>query len=133
MTALVAYFLGALLTARLAAQPDAMIGMLHGVVLWSFSSAALLVLGYWGVGGVLETGQTVLRTTATGISEIASGVATRCSPGGWRDRSGCRYRARKRGAGRIEAPRERGRRIEPGASRPERDRSGGEASSARDR
>ncbi len=72
VSALVSYFLGALLTARLAARPEAWAGMLHGVTLWSFASVALLVLGFFGVGGALETGQAVIRGTASATASIAS-------------------------------------------------------------
>ncbi|ADJ27080.1 hypothetical protein [Nitrosococcus watsonii] len=69
---IVAFFLGALLTARLAGKPDKTIGILHGITVWSVSIALMLVLGAWGVSGIIHAGQALVEGTMTSAAEMSS-------------------------------------------------------------
>lgn len=73
LTALVAFFVGALLTARLARSADQMNGLLHGISLWSLTTVLMLVLSYWGIAGLLQAGASAVGST---ISGAASTVQT---------------------------------------------------------
>ena len=74
LTAVVVYFLGGLLAARLAGQPDRGAGLLHGVTLWSLATTVLLVLGYWGVSGLVGTGHALLQGAAGAGRAAVSGA-----------------------------------------------------------
>lgn len=79
LTSIVAYFLGSMLTARLAGNPDRTVGMLHGVTLWSIGTALMVVLSYWGVAGLIQTGTSLVRTgahTAASVGTMAANRAT---------------------------------------------------------
>ncbi len=73
LTALVAFFVGALLTARLARSADQMNGLLHGICLWSVTTVLMLILSYWGIAGLLQAGASAVGST---ISGAASTVQT---------------------------------------------------------
>lgn len=75
-TALATYFLGGLLAARLSGVADRQVGMLHGVTLWGLATVVALVLGYWGVRGALETGQTILSGSAAAAGTVISGAGS---------------------------------------------------------
>lgn len=73
LSALVAFFAGAFLTARLSSSADQMNGLLHGISLWSLTTVLMLVLSYWGIAGLLQAGASVVGST---ISSAASSVQT---------------------------------------------------------
>ncbi len=72
LTAFVAFFVGSLFTARLANNEDPMLGTLHGVTLWSVATVCMMVLGYWGIAGLANTGASALSTTASITGEAAA-------------------------------------------------------------
>ena len=68
---LIAFFVGALLTARLSGKVDDTAGMLHGMVLWGVATTMLIVLGSMGFSSLLRTGYSVVENTAaTALSAI---------------------------------------------------------------
>lgn len=75
ITAFVAFFVGSLFTARLANNEESMLGMLHGVTLWSVTTVCMMVLGYWGIASLASTGASALGTTAA-ITGDAAATAT---------------------------------------------------------
>lgn len=75
VSSLLVYFLGSMLTARLTGKHDATTGMLHGVTLWGLGTTLMLVLSYYGVLGLLQTGQSLLSTAATAIVNTTSSAA----------------------------------------------------------
>lgn len=72
---IVAFFLGALLTARLSGKPDRTIGILHGITVWSAGTAVMLVLAAWGVSGVINAGQSLVKGTMAATTEAGSAVS----------------------------------------------------------
>jgi len=72
LTAFVAFFVGSLFTARLANNEDNMLGVLHGVTLWSVATVCMMVLSYWGVASLTNTGVSALSTTANITGEAAA-------------------------------------------------------------
>jgi hypothetical protein len=76
LSALASFFFGGLLAGRLAGTLERAGGMLHGITLWGVGTALLMLLGYWGVTGILSTGQAVARTAAdVGGAAAAAGAA----------------------------------------------------------
>ncbi|MEW4562694.1 DUF2188 domain-containing protein [Bremerella sp. JC770] len=75
LTAFVAFFVGSLFTARLSNNEDSTLGVMHGVTLWSVTTVCMLVLSYWGVASLANTGASALATTA-GITGEAAATAT---------------------------------------------------------
>jgi hypothetical protein len=74
-TALLAYFFGSLLTARLSGKSEHAIGMLHGITLWSAGTTLMLVLGAWGIQGLIQTGTAAVSTAlSAGTSVGAAGA-----------------------------------------------------------
>lgn len=71
---LVAFFIGALVTARLAGRIDEFSGMLHGLTLWGVATLATLVLAYMGISALLQTGQQLASTAVSGVSTVAVGT-----------------------------------------------------------
>ena len=75
VTAFLAYFLGSLLTARLAGKSERAVGMLHGVTLWSVGTLLMLVLGAWGIRGLIQTGTSAISTAVSaGVSVGGAGA-----------------------------------------------------------
>lgn len=72
VTVLVAYFCGGLLAGRLAGSADHSTGMLHGLTLWGAATAAMLLLGYWGLASMIAAGQSL----AAGAWRAGSAAAT---------------------------------------------------------
>lgn len=70
------YFLGGMLTARLSGKLDKKTGMLHGVTLWGISTTLILVLSYIGIASLLQTGQSLLSSTASTVVNTASALGT---------------------------------------------------------
>jgi hypothetical protein len=75
LTSFVVFFLGSLLTARLAGKSERAIGMLHGVTLWSVGTALMLVLGAWGIRGLIQTGTSVISTAVSAGTSVGSAGA----------------------------------------------------------
>ncbi len=74
-SALVVFFLSGLLAGRLSGKPDPTVGMLHGLTLWSLGTALMLLFGAWGVGGLIQTGQSVVTSTVqTGMALGNAGI-----------------------------------------------------------
>lgn len=78
VTALVVYFLGAMLTARLSGKSNDTVGILHGITLWGAGMTLMVVLTYLGVSRVMNTGvaavSTAANATASTISTVSSGA-----------------------------------------------------------
>lgn len=86
---LVAYFVGALLTARLIGSDDTAFCVLHGVALWGLALVLTVVLASMGVRGVLNTGKEIAvggaqaLATGAGVSAetvMGSGLGTEDVP-----------------------------------------------------
>jgi hypothetical protein len=89
LSALASFFFGGLLAGRLAGTLERAGGMLHGITLWGVGTALLMLLGYWGVTGILSTGQAVARTAAEAGGAAAGGAAAAGAAGAAQDaRSG---------------------------------------------
>ncbi|MEQ8846571.1 hypothetical protein [Botrimarina sp.] len=76
LTALVAYFIGGATAARLSGTTDEMIGMMHGFVLWSVATVVLMLFGYVGLKGFLQTGQSLVVAAAEATGTAASAVGS---------------------------------------------------------
>lgn len=72
LTALVSYFFGGWLAAWLSGKTPAAIGMLHGITVWSTSALLMIFVGYAGVAGIINAGQTMLSGTAITGAVVAS-------------------------------------------------------------
>jgi CHASE3 domain sensor protein len=75
LTSLIAYFLGGILAGRLAGKPDKTVGMLHGITLWGVGTALMMILSYMGVKNLIQTGQDVLRGTASVTAALGAAAA----------------------------------------------------------
>ncbi len=74
LSSLLVFFLGAMLTARLSGKHDTTTGMLHGVTLWGVVTTLMLVMGVVGITGLLQTGQTMVSSTATVTTNTATSL-----------------------------------------------------------
>lgn len=74
LTSFVVFFLGSLLAARLSGKPERTIGMLHGVTLWSVGTALMLVLGAWGIRGLIQTGTSAITTAVSAGASVSAGA-----------------------------------------------------------
>ncbi len=72
---MIAFFIGALVAARLAGRIDDLSGMLHGLTLWGIATIATVVLGFYGVSSLLQTGQQLVVATAQGVGAVGAQVA----------------------------------------------------------
>ena len=72
VSALLVFFTGSMLAARLSGKVDSTVGMLHGLVLWGVASALILVMSYFGVTSLLQTGTAMVSTTASAVGAAAS-------------------------------------------------------------
>ncbi|QDU80083.1 hypothetical protein Pla110_18050 [Polystyrenella longa] len=72
-TGLAAFFIGGLVTGRLCGQDDDQAGILHGVAMWSTATVVMLVLSYWGVSGLVNTGSSIV-SNVTGAAANAAGT-----------------------------------------------------------
>lgn len=72
LTALVSYFFGGWLAAWLSGKTPTVIGMLHGMTVWSAGTLLVILLGYAGVAGLVNTGQAVFSGTAITSAVVAS-------------------------------------------------------------
>lgn len=75
VTAFLAYFLGSLLTARLAGKSEHAVGMLHGITLWSVGTVLMLVLGAWGIRGLIQTGTSAISAAVSAGASIGGAGA----------------------------------------------------------
>ena len=76
LSTLVAFFLGALLTAHLSGEWDRLSGLLHGATLWALATIAAVVLGYFGFTTAIQSGVNALKTTASSVGAAASNVGS---------------------------------------------------------
>lgn len=74
LTEIVVFFIGGLLAARLAGRLNDMGGLLHGLTLWSAGTVLMLLLGSWGVGNVLQAGQSLISGAASIGKAVMQGV-----------------------------------------------------------
>jgi hypothetical protein len=74
LTSLIAFFLGGLLTARLTGKHDHTVGMLHGITLWSVATVLAIFLGYVGVSGLIQTGQSLVKGAVSAGSSVGSAL-----------------------------------------------------------
>ncbi|CAN5310798.1 hypothetical protein BH24PSE2_BH24PSE2_11100 [soil metagenome] len=82
LTSLLVFFLGSLLTARLSGKHEHAVGMLHGVTLWSVGTALMLILGAWGVKGLIQTGASAISAVASVAASAGSAGAEGAQQGG---------------------------------------------------
>lgn len=81
LSAGVAYFIGSALAARLAGTRDDTNGMLHGMTVWSVATVATVILGYYGISGVLQAGQSALSTATSAAGNVAAAGANVATTG----------------------------------------------------
>lgn len=74
ITGLAAFFIGGLVTGRLCGQDDDQAGLLHGVAMWSTATVLMLVLSYWGVSGLVNTGSSIVATATEAASNSAGAL-----------------------------------------------------------
>lgn len=72
---IVAFFLGALVSARLAGPIDDFAGMLHGLTMWGAATVVTMVLTYAGISMLMQAGQTAASGLASGAAGLAQGTA----------------------------------------------------------
>jgi len=73
LTGLAAFFIGGLATGRLCGQDDDQAGVLHGTAMWSTATVLMLVLSFWGVSGLVNTGSSIVAE-ASGAASNAAGA-----------------------------------------------------------
>lgn len=76
LSGVVAFFLGSVVAARLSGRPGDTNGVLHGLVLWSVATVVLLVLGSWGVGGLLNAAKSVVGGTLSAGQALVQGTGS---------------------------------------------------------
>lgn len=80
LSSLIAFFIGAMATARLSGKVDDTVGMLHGMTLWGLATTLMVVLSYFGISNLLQTGTELVSSTTkvatTAITEAGSGLAS---------------------------------------------------------
>ena len=75
LTALICYFLGALLTARLAGSDNETVGLLHGITLWSVATVITVLMTYWGITSAVQTGISAATSVAGAAGSTLSSAA----------------------------------------------------------
>ncbi|MEM8756588.1 MAG: hypothetical protein AAGF47_02255 [Planctomycetota bacterium] len=82
LTPCAAFFIGSLLTSRLSGKTDDTVGILHGISLWGVSTTLIIVLGFFGMSQLVQTGQGFISaagnaagTTITGVASAAQSTA----------------------------------------------------------
>lgn len=73
---LVSFFIGALVTARLAGRIDDTSGMLHGLTLWAVATVVTVALTYYGMSVLVNAGTQTLGVAAKGVGTTLSASAT---------------------------------------------------------
>lgn len=76
MSGIVAYFLGSMVASRLSGRADDAEGALHGLILWSVATVVLLVLGFWGMGGLVNAGKSVITGTVSAGKTLVQSVGS---------------------------------------------------------
>lgn len=69
-------FLGGLFAARLAGKSDRSVGGMHGITVWGLATIATIVLGVMGVANLLQAGKSVVTSTVSAATGVASSVDT---------------------------------------------------------
>lgn len=72
LTWFVAFFVGALVAARLAGRIDNFSGVLHGLTLWGVATILSLLLGWMGLSSILQTGQQMVSAAVRGAGYAAA-------------------------------------------------------------
>ena len=72
LSTLIAFFVGSMAAARLAGTSDDASGMMHGFTLWGLGTTVFMILGYYGVTGLLQTGQAAVSAAASATSAVAA-------------------------------------------------------------
>jgi hypothetical protein len=75
ISAIIASFFSAWVTARLSTSVDRTGGILHGVALWGLTWAAGLVIGFMAVSGVVASAAKVAGSAAQAGAQAASGAS----------------------------------------------------------
>lgn len=75
LTEIVVFFVGGVLTARLAGRLNDLDGLLHGLTLWGVGTVVMLLLGSWGVGNALQAGQSLISGVASMGKAVVRGVS----------------------------------------------------------
>lgn len=76
VSGIVAYFLGSMVASRLSGRADDAEGALHGLILWSVATVVLLVLGFWGMGGLVNAGKSVITGTVSAGKTLVQSVGS---------------------------------------------------------
>ena len=79
ISSIVTFFLGSVLAARLSGRSNETTGMMHGVTLWSVGTALMIVLGYFGMSGLLQTGQAMVKGMVSTTAAIGTATVTGAS------------------------------------------------------
>ena len=79
ISSIVTFFLGSVLAARLSGRSNETTGMLHGVTLWSVGTALMIVLGYFGMSGLLQTGQAMVKGMVSTTAAVGTATMTGAS------------------------------------------------------
>lgn len=74
VTGLVAFFVGGLVTGRLCGQDDDQAGVLHGIAMWSTATVLMMLLSYWGVSGLVNTGSSIAATATEAASNAVGAM-----------------------------------------------------------
>lgn len=75
ISSLVAYFIGSMLASRVSGKTDSTVGMLHGLTLWGIATTLMVVLSYIGVTNLLQTGYSMVESTASTVTSAVSATA----------------------------------------------------------
>ena len=79
VTSIVTFFLGSLLASRVAGNPDKTVGMMHGMTVWGAGTVLLILLGYAGVSGTMNTAQSLISGAGSAVASVGSAVASGAS------------------------------------------------------
>lgn len=82
LSALLAYFVGSLVAARLSNNDDDTAGMLHGLTLWSVATTLLVLLSYLGVSSLLQTGLSLTQSAAGLVGDMGATAASAVTSAG---------------------------------------------------
>ncbi|MDA8563977.1 hypothetical protein N9L06_05945 [Mariniblastus sp.] len=80
-TGVVAFFLGGMLTARASGSGDVQTGMLHGFTMWAAAVVGMLVLGYFGIAALVNTGSSIVDTAVKATGNAAGSLSAMDSEG----------------------------------------------------
>jgi hypothetical protein len=75
LSSLIAYFVGSALASRLANTVDEAVGMMHGFVVWSVATTVMVVMSYYGISALLQTGAEVAKTAGSAAGTTVSTTA----------------------------------------------------------